>query len=258
MEQKPYLRRFYELQQEGSFRSAMRMLPHVLQLLSPLSIVDVGCGVGTWLAAARELGVPEVFGVDGDYVDRDLLRIPPERFRPVDLTRPFRLDQTFDLALSLEVGEHLPEPSAHDYVESLTRLAPVVLFSAAIPGQTGENHINEQWQAWWVERFSKFGFVALDCIRHRVWQDSAVEWWYAQNTLLMVREDHLNSSPRLREEWATSSTVYSVVHPRAYLDRMAAMEAHSPRGFREWLAAGPSLTGATARRLLRRVTGTEA
>jgi SAM-dependent methyltransferase len=253
-----YQRRFYELQQEGSFRSAMRMLPHVLQLLSPRSIVDVGCGVGTWLAAARELGVPDVFGVDGDYVDRDLLKIPPERFLPVDLTAPFRLNQTFDLALSLEVGEHLPEPSANDYVESLTRLAPAVLYSAAIPRQTGENHLNEQWQIWWVERFARFGFVALDCIRRRVWQDSAVEWWYAQNTLLMVREDHLNLSPRLREEWAASSTVYSVVHPRAYLDRLAAMEATRPRGFREWLSAGPALTGATARRLLRRVTRTEA
>ena len=258
MDQTPYARRFYELQQEGSFRSAMRMLPHVLELLSPRSVVDVGCGIGTWLAAARDLGVPEIYGVDGDYIDRALLRIPPDRFHSVDLTRPFQLDRTFDLALSLEVGEHLPEPSANTYVESLTRLAPVVLFSAAIPRQTGENHINEQWQTWWVERFSRFGFVALDCIRHRVWQDSAVEWWYAQNTLLMVREDYLKSSPRLHKEWATSPTVYSVVHPRAYLDRLAALEASSPRGFREWLAAGPALTGATARRLLRRVTRMEA
>jgi SAM-dependent methyltransferase len=234
----------------------MRMLPHVLELLSPRSIVDVGCGVGTWLAAARDLGVSEVFGVDGDYIDRSMLRIPAERFHPVDLTRPFRLDRTFDLALSLEVGEHLPNASANGYVESLTRLAPVVLFSAAIPKQTGEHHINEQWQTWWVDRFCQFGFVALDCIRRRIWEDSAVEWWYAQNTLLMVREDYLRSSLRLQEEWATNSTVYAIVHPRAYLDRLAAMEAGSPRGLREWLAVGPALTGATARRLLRRMTHT--
>jgi SAM-dependent methyltransferase len=254
-EKEPYSRRFYEQQQEGSFRSAMRVLPHVFELVSPRSIVDVGCGVGTWLAAARELGVVDVCGVDGDHVDRAMLRIPAERFRPLDLTQPFRLDQTFDLALSLEVGEHLPESSAEGFVECLTRLAPAVLFSAAIPKQLGENHVNEQWQTWWIERFRQFSFVALDCIRRRIWDDCAVEWWYAQNTLLMLRVDYLQSSLRLREEWAKSSGPYAIVHPRAYLDRLAFAEEMSASGLRQWLAAGPAVAAASARRLLRRMTG---
>lgn len=254
----PYPRRFYEQQQEGSFRSALRLLPHVFDLLSPRSVVDVGCGVGTWLTAAADLGVREVFGIDGDYVDRSLLRIPGECFRPVDLTKPFRLQQTFDLALSLEVGEHLPESSAHGFVESLTRLAPAVLFSAAIPKQSGERHVNEQWQTWWVERFRQFGFVALDCIRPRVWDDPAVEWWYVQNTLLMLREDYVQASPRLHEERARRSGPYAVVHPRAYLDRIAAAERLKPRGLREWIALGPTVAGATTKRLLRRLIGTSA
>ena len=251
--EQPYSRRFYEQQQEGSLQSALRVLPHVFDLLSPRSVVDVGCGVGTWLTAAGDLGVREIFGIDGDYVDRSLLRIPGESFRPVDLTKPFRLSRTFDLALSLEVGEHLPESSAEGFVESLTRLAPAVLFSAAIPKQCGEQHVNEQWQTWWVERFRERGFVALDCIRPRVWDDPAVEWWYGQNTLLMLREDYLQASPRLREEWARRSGPYAVVHPRAYLNRLAAAEAMSPRGLREWLVAGPAIAGATGRRLLRRM-----
>ena len=197
----------------------------------------------------------EVFGIDGDYVDRSLLRIPVERFRAVDLAQPFRLEQSFDLALSLEVGEHLPESSAEGFVQSLTRLAPAVLFSAAIPKQTGEDHVNEQWQTWWVDRFRQFGFVAVDCIRRRIWDDPAVEWWYAQNTLLMLREDYLRGSPRLREEWAKSPGPYAIVHPRAYLYRVSAAEVVSPRGLREWLARGPTVTGATARRLLRRISG---
>ena len=256
-DRKPYSRQFYEQQQEGSFRSAMRVLPHVFELVSPRSVVDVGCGVGTWLAAARDLGVSDVFGVDGDYVDRSMLRIPAERFRSCDLTKPLRLDRTFDLALSLEVGEHLPESSAEGFVGSLTSLAPVVLFSAAIPKQSGTNHINEQWQGWWVDRFHQAGFVALDCIRRRIWEDLAVEWWYAQNCLLMVREGFLQASPRLREEWARSSGLYSIVHPRAYLDRLAIGERMSPRGLREWFAAGPVVAGATLRRLAGRMTGTK-
>src|ERR671925_1539421 len=140
----PYSPGFYEQQQEGSLRSARRVLPHLVQLVSPRSVVDVGCGVGTWLKAAMELGVEDILGLDGDYVDRAMLQIPSAQFTPVDLTRPFRLPRTFDAALSLEVAEHLPESSAVDFVESLASLSNVILFSAAIPGQMGEHHVNEQ------------------------------------------------------------------------------------------------------------------
>jgi SAM-dependent methyltransferase len=251
----PYSPEFYKHQQDGSLRSAHRVLPHVLDLVSPRSIADVGCGVGTWLAAATTLGVSDVLGIDGDYVDRSLLRIPPVRFRAVDLTRRFTVGREFDLVISLEVGEHLPESSAEGFVESLTRLAPVVLFSAAIPKQSGENHVNEQWQTWWVERFNARSFVAVDCIRPRIWDDPAVEWWYAQNTFLMVREDRLRASEKLREALRTSSSPHAIVHPRAFLERLAGTERLRPRGVREWLAAGPGMIGVSAGRALRRIAG---
>lgn len=245
---RPYSSEFYKQLQDGSFRSAQRVLPHLLELVSPRSIVDVGCGVGTWLAAARELGIGDIVGIDGPYVDRAMLRIPEECFRPVDLARPFTLGRTFDVALSLEVGEHLPETSAESFVESLTRLAPVVLYSAAVPEQPGENHVNQQWQTWWVDRFRKFHYVALDSIRRRIWEDPDVEWWYAQNSLLMVREDYLPTSLALREEWTKGSGPYDVVHPRAYLSRLAGAESLRPRGLRDWLGLGPSVVSATLRR----------
>ena len=250
-----YTSGFFTQQQAGSLQSALRILPHVFDLVSPGSVVDVGCGVGTWLAAARTLGVLDVMGLDGDYVDRHLLQIPPDCFRATDLSRPFECERTFDLALSLEVAEHLPDTSAPALVESLTRLAPVVLFSAAIPKQCGEHHINLQWQSWWIDQFNSKGFVAVDCVRHRVWNDVAVEWWYAQNVFLIVREDRLASSPRLRQELAQSTWPYGIVHPRAYLERVASAEAGVPAGVRDWLAMGPRVTRATALRLWRRLSG---
>jgi SAM-dependent methyltransferase len=243
---------FYARQQEGSLRSARRVLPHLFELVAPRSIVDVGCGVGTWLKAAAELGAADLAGLDGAYVDRALLQIPQQQFTAVDLTRPFRLGRTFDVALSLEVAEHLPEASAAPFVESLTRLASVVLFSAAIPKQMGEHHVNEQWPSWWVERFSGVGFTAVDAIRPRIWDDSQVEWWYAQNTLLMVRDDVLAASDSLQRARAASSGPHDLVHPRAYLNRLAAAEQRRPRGPVEWLGMGPEIASAALRRWLGR------
>ena len=247
-----YDSQFYAGQQEGSLQSARRVLPHLLELVAPRSIVVVGCGVGTWLKAAAELGVRDLTGLDGAYVDRAMLQIPQDQFTATDLTQPFGVGRTFDAALSLEVAEHLPEASAGSFVDSLTRLAPVILFSAAIPHQMGSHHINEQWQAWWVERFSRAGYIAVDCMRRRVWDDPQVEWWYAQNMLLMVREDYLNASPVLRQERDRATTPVSIVHPRAYLDRLRVAEQSQPRGVAEWLSIGPSVIAATLRRWLGR------
>jgi SAM-dependent methyltransferase len=250
-----YTAEFFNRQQEGSFQSALRILPLVFDLTAPRSVIDVGCGVGTWLAAARTLGVVDVMGLDGEYVDRRLLRIPPDCFRATDLSRPVDCERTFDLALSLEVAEHLPETSASALVESLTRLAPAVLFSAAIPEQCGAHHVNLQWQSWWVEQFNRREFEAVDCIRQRVWNDADVEWWYAQNMFLMVRRDRLESSPHLKRELAQSTWPHGIVHPRGYLERVAVAEAGVPAGIRDWLALGPRVTRATASRLWRRLSG---
>jgi hypothetical protein len=150
------------------------------------------------------------------------------------------------------VAEHLPEASAASFIESLTRLAPVVLFSAAIPKQMGEHHVNEQWPSWWIERFSRVGYTAVDVIRPRIWEDDQVEWWYAQNTLLMVRGDVLAASASLQRACAAAVGPPDLVHPRAYLDRLSAAEQRRPRGPVEWLALGPEIASATLRRWLGR------
>ena len=64
---------------------------------------------------------------------REQLRIAPQDFQVQDLRRSFRLERRFDLALCLEVAEHLPAKAADAFVASLVELAPVVVFSAAMP-----------------------------------------------------------------------------------------------------------------------------
>lgn len=182
----PYSADFYAGIKDHSAQSADRIVPFVVELLRPSSVVDVGCGEGSWLASFRATGVEDVLGLDGDYVPRDALAIPDECFQPADLSRPLSVGRRFDLAMSVEVAEHLPEARAASFVADLCGLAPVVLFSAAIPGQGGTDHVNEQWPSYWAAHFERQGYRCLDILRPRFWHDAQVMWWYRQNVLLFL------------------------------------------------------------------------
>src|ERR1700722_15751200 len=146
---------FYRKLKANSYRSALVIIP-VLQRLVPFtSVCDVGCGAGSWLQAFADNGITDYLGLDGDYVDRASLAIPVERFRATDLAQPFVVERNFDLAVCLEVAEHLPPSRAESLIADLTKVAPLVLFSAAIPHQGGKGHVNEQWQPYWVELFGR-------------------------------------------------------------------------------------------------------
>jgi hypothetical protein len=182
------------------------------------------------LATFARFGVEETCGVDGEHVDPGLLEIPQERFVIFDLQKPFTMDRRFDLVVSLEVAEHLPSERAETFVGSLTGLGPVVLFSAAIPAQGGRGHVNEQWPEYWHDRFRQRDFVAIDCLRPRLWYRDDVEWWYAQNILIFVAREHLESMPTLRQMHARSGGLpLSVVHPRKYRELLEWCLSHEPR-----------------------------
>jgi SAM-dependent methyltransferase len=216
----PYGEAFYAYQKSGSRSSADDVVPVVAHIVGPRSVVDVGCGVGTWLAAFSEAGVADYLGLDGDHVPRAELMIPLERFRPTDLREPFELPRAFDLAISLEVAEHLPPTSADGFIQSLTKLAPAILFSAAVPHQGGWHHVNEQWPEYWAERFARHRFFPVDCLRERFWTSPTVRWWYAQNMILFLREDHA----LWRTYSRSSGPLRALVHPENYLSRIAELQ----------------------------------
>jgi len=188
---------FFDQIQSESLSSARVVVPHVSELIRPTKVVDVGCATGAWLSVFGECGVKTMAGLDGPYVDPSKLLIPPDCFRAVDLMKPFHLSERFDLAMSLEVAEHLPDASAKSFVNSLCRLAPIILFSAAIPGQMGTYHINEQWPEYWRLLFSAEGFRMFDPFRSRLWHDQRVALWYRQNMFLYIEDDFLRHNERL-------------------------------------------------------------
>jgi SAM-dependent methyltransferase len=219
-----YSAEFYAAIAPSASSSADVLVPLLLELVQPTSVVDVGCATGVWLAAFERAGVSRILGLDGEWPATKGLAISRQNFLAVDLTRRVELASTFDLALCLEVAEHLPESSADDLVDTLVGLAPAVAFSAAIPGQGGHHHVNEQWPDYWGERFRARDYVAFDCIRPRVWNDPAVAPFYAQNTLLYVsRRQRLTSLP---PGACHPSPPLALVHPAIFEARQ--------RAAREW------------------------
>jgi len=210
---KDYDEIFYNGQKEGSLKSARKVLPILMQLTDINSVIDVGCGLGTWLSVFNELGVEDIIGMDGSWVNRERLYIKKEKFIETDLENPIEISRKFDLAMSLEVAEHLSESNAENFVKYLTNLSHMVLFSAAIPNQGGTNHINEQWPDYWINLFKKNDFYVLDWIRGQVWNDSDIEVWYRQNIFLFINKNIFND---FNSNLPPYKHFYSFVHPERY------------------------------------------
>lgn len=217
MEKIVYTNKFYECRID-SLVSAQVIVPLVLELIQPRSVVDVGCGTGEFLSIFREQGVHDILGIDGVWINKKNLRIPERLFQVANLEDPLKIQRNFDLAISLEVAEHLAEKSAKFFIENLTSLSSIILFSAAVPLQGGVHHINEQWPEYWVQLFQERGYVPIDIIRRKIWNNDKVSFWYAQNILLFVKKDYLENNDFLKKEFEqTEGSVLSIIHPSLYL-----------------------------------------
>ena len=191
------------------------------------SLLDVGCGTGTWLRAASTCGVTDLKGIDGHDFKEDQLHCPFDAFQRVDLNKEWNLNRKFDAALCLEVAEHLEESTAGTLIGCLTRHADLIIFSAACPGQPGQQHINCQWPSYWQKLFNEHGFVCTDDLRWRIWDDERIESWYRQNIFVARHDpDSAGSEPRIA----------AVIHPAMFTTLMtcavqasfdqAALEGH--------------------------------
>ncbi len=190
--------------------AAQAFVPYLFEFITPTSVLDVGCGTGTWLYVLNKLGVEKIVGIDGEYVNINQLHISPTNFIGADLCKEINLQTKFDLVVSLEVAEHLPETASNNFVNTLTNHSDVILFSAALPSQGGQNHLNEQKFSYWVEKFAVKGYIFVDAFRNRIWNEDSIDWWYRQNAFLVVKKGH----PLL--EKFDSKLINDFYHPELY------------------------------------------
>lgn len=189
--------------------AAQEVVPTIMKWFKPISVVDVGCGLGDWIAVFKQNGVKEILGIDGEYVDISKLMISQDDFLAFNIEEVLRLDKRFDLAVCLEVVEHLPLKSANNIVETLTNLSDVILFSAAIPDQGGQNHLNEQWIGYWEEKFNAHGYHFYDELRALFWDNKKINICYRQNMILAIKEsvDH---------DFEKNKPILNIVHPEYF------------------------------------------
>jgi SAM-dependent methyltransferase len=212
---------FFNYIKATSDDSAMAIVPLVYEVFKPKSVLDIGCGTGAWLNTFQQLyQIEDIRGVDGDYVKDHFRRIPKEKFTSFDLKHYYEPGRKYDLAMSVEVGEHLPDSSSDLLVKSLVEAAPVVLFSAAMPLQGGTYHINEQNPEYWAAKFAQHGYVCIDYLRPQIWDNDVIYYWYRQNLLLYVHESVLSQYPILHPAYQkTDPQFLRRIHPEMILNR---------------------------------------
>lgn len=171
------------------------------------SLLDVGCGTGTWLQAAQLIGISDVVGVDGKLVDRGKLHVASHLVLQKDLRCQWELGRKFDVALCLEVAEHIGDMHAPNLIKTLTAHSDRVFFSAACPGQPGQNHINCQWPDYWQALFNNEGYVCDEWPRRLIWSVQSIEPWYRQNLFYATRSQNAAG----KEE-----RIQSIIHPEMF------------------------------------------
>jgi cyclopropane fatty-acyl-phospholipid synthase-like methyltransferase len=186
-----YDEKYYEKVDSDMEISAGIMSMSIFDQFHPGAVIDVGCGTGSLLLALRDLGV-RAKGIEHS---RAALKLCHERGLDVahhDLESNDRFEEKSDVVTSTEVAEHLPKRFADRYVDLLCTTAPVVVITAATPGQRGTDHVNEQPHEYWIEKFQQRDFRFEDQITatwRASWREKGVANCYCSNVLVFTKRD---------------------------------------------------------------------
>lgn len=210
---KAYNTSYYNGIKEGSIESARQLVPVILEYCKPSSVLDVGCGIGTWLSVFKQHGIADITGIDGNYIDQEMLLIGKQHFIAADLAKGFSAPKKYGLVVCLEVAEHLCAEHAEHFIRSLCAAGDLILFSAAIPGQGGVQHFNEQYPGYWAALFNKNGFAVYDLLRKKVWGNKKIDTCYRQNIFFAVKETEAGRYPLIS---SGQKGVWDIVHPEHF------------------------------------------
>ena len=159
-------------------------------------------------------------GIDGDWLKGQQLMIPEECIEYTDLSI-YEPKQKYDMAISLEVAEHLDSKYAERFITTLTSSSDIIVFSAAIPQQGGTGHVNERWQGYWVDLFKKRNYEMVDFIRPLIWTDDDAGI-YRQNILVFIHTDIVDDYKNAIRDISATNNMIDVVHPVLYSEHKVA------------------------------------
>lgn len=206
-----YDNEFYNEQSSWSYNSAKIVMPIIIELFSPKSMADVWCWIWTWLKAWKELWIEKIKWFDWEYALNNELKIDKSEFTPIDLQTKLIADSKYDIAISLEVWEHIYDKHINTYVENLCTLSDIIIFWWAIPWQWWINHVSENWPTFWKMKFEEKWYVMLDIIRQKILNNTNIEYWYRQNMFVFIKKDLYNTKYSNLNDFLYSDELY-IVH----------------------------------------------
>ena len=204
-----YSESYYKKHQTGSYQSAIQILEYTNSFINFNSVLDFGCGMGTW-CKALDLGIKNFLGIDKHQYEPAYMLIPAEKYMQFDLCKPLELACMADMAISVEVAEHINPEYSDIFIKNICSCSKIVLFSAAISHQGGTGHINEQSCIYWETLFNKYGYKAIDCIRPYFWNNEQIEIWYRNNCILYIEQ---HTYKEISAHIPQNSYPLNIVHP---------------------------------------------
>lgn len=162
----------------------------ILGIFNPRSIIDFGCGTADILLPFEKKGLV-VKGIDGSSVCISNAMIRKENLELFDLRREYCPEIEYDLCFCLEVAEHIEEKFSRVLIENLTKVSRTVVFTAAVPGQTGISHINLKSPEWWVGKFQCYGFNLNEdltgVLKKRMEGLAGIQHYYIDNLMVLQK-----------------------------------------------------------------------
>ncbi len=210
-----YSNKFFKDFSKTAEESAKELVPLFIKIFKPNSVIDLGCGLGFFIKSFIENGILDVCGIDGDWVPLEDLVIPKEVFIAKDLTIDLDIGRKFDVAISLEVAEHIPSDKVKIFLKNLEKCSNNIIFSAAIPYQGGTGHCNERWQSFWVNYFKHSGYYFID-VRPIIWNNHKIANYYRQNLLIFTKSESIKNE--FYKNFYKNFDIYilDIVHPEIW------------------------------------------
>ncbi len=208
----------------NNMSSAKVIVPLICKAINPKSVIDLGCGIGVWLSEFKKNGAQIVKGVDGEWVLEQKLLIDKKDIEIYDFedkSKSAKLveGKRYDLAICLEMAEHVSSNRAEYIVETLCRVSDVIYFSGATPYSGGMHHVNEQWQSYWINKFEKRNFIVVDYVRPKIWNNKNVCYCYAEESFVFINRERIDDFPLLKNEMR-EDVIYNLVHPIHFKDQI--------------------------------------
>lgn len=190
---KLYSKRYYKrhLVQYREWENAVGR--NIVEILHPSSILDLGCGVGSYLEGALFAGCKNLLGIDisHDVAKEFFTNEIAGYLQCGNIAEKLNL-QPFDCVMSFESAEHIDPKGTDQFIKNLTELSQkYIVFTAAPPGQRGTGHINCREKKFWINEIQRNGFIYhKDLVDYfvSVWTDYKAPNYILKN--LMVFQKH--------------------------------------------------------------------